>query len=68
MQKLRFSHRHVFDLLLNEKQKKPFVCLNNESSEALHTSQTSWVFAYVFSRKQNVKQRKIMQPNVFLVI
>ena len=27
-------------VLLNEKQKKPFVCLNNESSKALHTSQT----------------------------
>ena len=46
-------------LLLNEKQKKPFVCLNNESSKALHTSQTSWVFCIrFFSRKQSVKQQK----------
>ena len=37
-----------WDLSLNEKQKKPFVCLNNESSEALHTSQTSWVFCLNF--------------------
>ena len=50
MQKLRFLRRHVFEI--------SFVCLNNERSEALHTGQTSWDFAYVFSRKRSVKQRK----------
>ena len=33
-----FAAACFWDLLLNEKQKKSFVCLNNESSEALHMS------------------------------
>ena len=59
MQKTQvFAAVCFLDLLLNEKQKKPFVCLNNESSEALHTSQTSWVFLKHFFSKTKHKTAK----------
>ena len=42
----------------NPNYSNPFVCLNNESSEALYTSQTSWVFCIRFFSKTKCKTAK----------
>ena len=51
-------------LLLNDKQKKPFVFPNNKTSEA---SRSRLFFAYVFTRKWSTNQRKKIQGCDFLL-
>ena len=52
------------NLLLNDKQKKPFVFPNNETSEA---SCSRLFFAYVFTQKWSANQREKIQGCDFLL-